>query len=34
MFKKPDFLGSNKPGLNAGSMPKRNRRPDLTEEQK
>lgn len=34
MFKKPDFLGSNKPGINAASMPKRNRRPELTEEQK
>lgn len=33
MFKKPDFLGSNK-GANHGSMPGKRRRQELTDEQK
>merc|ERR1712166_780697 len=33
MFKKPDFLGAGKSGA-PQSMPKRGRRPELTEEQK
>ena len=33
MFKKPDFLGSNK-GANQGSMPGKRRRQELTDEQK
>jgi centrin-3 len=32
MFKKPDFLGSNK--VTQGSMPGKRRRQELTEEQK
>jgi centrin-3 len=33
MFKKPDFLGSNK-GTNQASMPGKRRRQELTDEQK
>jgi len=33
MFKKPDFLGTGKSGA-PQNMPKRGRRPELTEEQK
>ena len=33
MFKKPDFLGGGKGGA-PQSMPKRGRRPELTEEQR
>ena len=34
MFKKPDFLGSNKQAQPTGGMPARRRRQELTEEQK